>query len=1287
VPVSAQRTSFESVPSGPVSRSDSLVVGSESRSASRSAGRHSGRPRKKRDAPREVRFEGTARFEVVGRLGRGGMSVVHAVLDHRSGKRLALKVLRDPAPERLSVLKKEFRRVAGVVHPNLVHMHELFDGPDGTFFTMELIEGRRLWSWVREPHFAALNLAPTSRPRGYDQPPRPLRSPGAWARLLDVARQLATALFALHSREILHQDVKPSNALVRPDGTVVVLDFGLSRDLHDRRVNPSGRVAGTLAYMAPEQLRLRAPGPAADWYALGSTLFELATGTLPFAGEEEDVYTAKIERTQPRRLTEIADEAPADFGALIDALLDPDAAKRPTADHVLATLGLRAGIGQETMPELQRVKQPPVGRAAAMSFLEGGVREALSFGRSLRELRGVSGIGKSTVARWFCSRARANGAVVFRGACYERESVPFKAFDRLIDRLVDRIARRGEAGRAAVVPHRRRALVRLFPAFRRLAEFASDDPPGLDPRTVDSAAIRRDAFAALGSLLSRYAAGRLIVISLDDVQWADRDSAALAAHLLAAPESPIMVLLCRRPEGDAPDLQALAGDIPLPAARVHHLGRLEDADAAKLARRVLGPEHASEELVTSVVRESDGSPFWLEQLGLFSRAPVHMGPHGEGVPAATPLQGMLRAAIDTCPDEARDLLTMLSVAGRPIDRPLAEELAAGPVLKSADRLAEAGLVIVTRVDDGAALEVRHGRVADAALDRLSTVQRRAAHARLAEGLLTTDGDAAEVSVHLFAAGVPQRAAGYALAGARAACDVLAFGRAARLLQIALEHEQDAARTTDLLVELGDVLANDSRGAEAADAFLRAADRVDGPRALDLRHRAAEQLMRSGRVDEGRELLEELLEGQGLRIRRTPALALLNLLWGRAKLRLRGTEFTPRPESDVPPEVLSRIDSAWSAAVTLGLVDAVSAAAFQVQGLLLALEVGEPLRVARAFGAEAVFHSVFGNRDPAEALLARYEEIVEELDDAGERAGLALARSVAAYQRGDWGECHGFARRCLKHLSGLRANLSWTRSTAVVYRLAAAGHLGRLDEIVRVLPRELAHARARGDLHALLHLSLGMPVALDAILDRPEAGIRQARSVWADSPGRHYAQLQIHALRTEAELALVARDVETAERAGRRGWELATGADTRRIVVVRLSACELALRCELCGGTDGIDRPRRKRIGRLIRHLRGSGAPWADAAANLAEAQVWALDQESSAALGGFDRAIAQFSELDMRLYAEAARYGRGCLLGGEAGRIDRTRAVEWAERTGAVAPLRLFRMIAPAVHGLSRPRR
>ena len=184
-------------------------------------------------------------------------------------------------------------------------------------------------------------------------------------------------------------------------------------------------------------------GTAADWYAMGATLFELASGCLPYAGDERTFYDAKHARVPPRSLGDVAPEAPGAFVRLVDALLDPEPALRPSRSSILASLGLAPEVGLETMPELHRMEQPPIGREQALAFLEGGMLEANSLGRSIRELRGESGIGKSALARWYARMVRANGGVVFRGFCYERESIPFKAFDRLIDRLVDRIARRG----------------------------------------------------------------------------------------------------------------------------------------------------------------------------------------------------------------------------------------------------------------------------------------------------------------------------------------------------------------------------------------------------------------------------------------------------------------------------------------------------------------------------------------------------------------------------------------------------------------------------------------------------------------------------------------------------------------------------------------------------------------------------------------------------------------------------------------------------------------------------
>ena len=194
-------------------------------------------------------FAGTARFELVRRIGEGGFGVVFEAIDHVDGGRIALKLLRRPDAERLYWFKREFRALTELVHRNLVRLHDLVTDGSDFFFTMERIDGESLHA-----HLAA---RPTD--------------------LLDVLRQLAEGLSALHAAGKLHRDVKPSNILVERGGRVVLLDFGLAID----KGEPASELAGTPAYMSPEQHSGEPLTEASDWYAFGVVLFELLTGALP----------------------------------------------------------------------------------------------------------------------------------------------------------------------------------------------------------------------------------------------------------------------------------------------------------------------------------------------------------------------------------------------------------------------------------------------------------------------------------------------------------------------------------------------------------------------------------------------------------------------------------------------------------------------------------------------------------------------------------------------------------------------------------------------------------------------------------------------------------------------------------------------------------------------------------------------------------------------------------------------------------------------------------------------
>jgi len=202
-------------------------------------------------------------YRIEGALGAGGMGEVYRAHDPRLGRDVALKVLRER--ESLERFEREARAVAALSHPNILAVHDF--GSDGgrAYVAMELLQGETL----RE------RLA---------QGPLPLR------KALEIGAEIARGLAAAHAAGIVHRDLKPENVWITRDGGVKILDFGLARSLvpvvgretTQADLTVPGTVLGTVAYMAPEQVRGETAGPAADVFSLGVVLYEMISGRRPF---------------------------------------------------------------------------------------------------------------------------------------------------------------------------------------------------------------------------------------------------------------------------------------------------------------------------------------------------------------------------------------------------------------------------------------------------------------------------------------------------------------------------------------------------------------------------------------------------------------------------------------------------------------------------------------------------------------------------------------------------------------------------------------------------------------------------------------------------------------------------------------------------------------------------------------------------------------------------------------------------------------------------------------------
>ncbi len=859
-------------------------------------------------------------------------------------------------------------------------------------------------------------------------------------------------------------------------------------------------------------------------------------------------------------------------------------------------------------------------------------------------VEGASGVGKSALVAQFSDGITDRNALVLAGRCYERESVPYKAFDSAIDALARYLRRLPDVEVAGLLPRHPDLLVRMFPVLGAVPAMSAA-PAG---RAVvgDPHEQRNQAFAALREVLFRIAQRRALVITIDDWQWADADSVVLARDLIRHRESPpLLLVLTVRPADDA-EAAARIDAITTPTMRHLRLASLVPEQAIELVGQLARSFAPSLDLDrAAIARETQGHPLYISELVRYAATRGIGGDRSTDQPVR--LDEAILARIASLPSEARSIVSALAVAGEPLPLEVVRDvidLEPAVVQRQAAMLRVANLVRGGRADG--ALEPYHDRVREAVLEGMEDEERISWHRRLVYALEASPLARTRPELllrHLDVVGESARAVDVAIAAAQRAVAAGAFDQAAGLFALALRGGQlDDQRARALRIEMAKALANAGRGHEAAKEFLDVAAEADPATRLDCHRQAAEELLMIGDVERGLEVLGKALADVGVKMPSSQRRALLSVVFKRAKLGLRGLAWKERRATEIAPETLLRLDVLKAASHGLALVDNIRAADFNARLLSLALRIGERTRCAIALAGEGVYQSSTGSRGVvrARALLETVRKIEAESHDARLRAFVSMSEGAVEY----WVCRLDRAERLLRE--GERIFRDETTGTNLelksnrMFLAFTLRHRGSWAQLRDLREEYVEEAGRRGDRYVTTSMNRYCS-ALSLADDDPASARRDIDEATWMLPNNVFHAQHWYELEARAEIAIyertVERDLDSLE-------PLFEGLG--RSVLLRVTTVQgllLWLR-----GRIALRLGQSRQVERTIARLARVDNPRARLLTVMLEAGL-AGQTRDTVAVTKLRDAVTYAAELDMRLHGAAARFQLGKLLGGSEG--------------------------------------
>ncbi len=287
------------------------------------------------------------RYEILEKIGEGGMAVVYKAFCHRLSRFVAVKIMREEM-----AADEEFKRrfcaeshaIAMLSHPNIVAVYDVSHSDDVEYIVMELVDGITLKQYMDK------------------------RGAISWKEALHFTKQITKALAHAHSRGIIHRDIKPQNIMLLKDGTIKVADFGIAA--LENEMQESGQAVGSIHYIAPEQARGENPDARSDIYSLGIVMYEMLTGRKPYTGETLGEIAVKHMSSLPTMPSDIVPDIPPELERItLKAMSCPINKRYQSANELLDDLDkfTQAQIVQEKKPEYENPAVAPVRSVSEMS--------------------------------------------------------------------------------------------------------------------------------------------------------------------------------------------------------------------------------------------------------------------------------------------------------------------------------------------------------------------------------------------------------------------------------------------------------------------------------------------------------------------------------------------------------------------------------------------------------------------------------------------------------------------------------------------------------------------------------------------------------------------------------------------------------------------------------------------------------------------------------------------------------------------------------------------------------